>query len=84
MIDLPEGSVRLATNGHTEIQAYINEQQKIFGTQFHPEFDRYAGNAIFLRDRALLEAHQHDVDIILNSGPSLDAGTVFFDFFLRL
>ncbi len=84
VIDLPQGSVRLATNGHTEIQAYINAQQNIFGTQFHPEFDKEAGNEIYRRDRALLEAHQHDVDAILGGGPSLDTGTVFFDFFLRL
>lgn len=84
MVELPQGSVRLATNGHTEIQAYINTQQNLFGTQFHPEFDQDSGNAIFLRDRALLEAHQHDVDMILSSGPSLDTGPVFFNFFLSL
>jgi GMP synthase (glutamine-hydrolysing) len=83
VIALPEGSDLLATNGHTEIQAYINEEQQLFGTQFHPEFDKEAGDKIFLRDRTLLEAHQYDVDAILQNGPSLDTGRVFFDFFLR-
>ena len=37
--ELPEGSELLATNSHTRIQAYINYEQRLFGTQFHPEFD---------------------------------------------
>lgn len=82
VIELPEGSVCLATNEHTKIQAYINQEQKLFGTQFHPEFDKESGDAIFLRDRALLEDHHYDVEAILQRGPSLDTGNVFFNFFL--
>jgi GMP synthase-like glutamine amidotransferase len=82
VVKLPEGSELLATNEHTAIQAYVNEDQKIFGTQFHPEFDKEAGDKIFLRDRALLESHHYDVETILKRGPSLDTGKVFFNFFL--
>lgn len=83
VVNLPDGSDLLATNEHTEIQAYVNEDQKIFGTQFHPEFDKESGDKIFVRDRALLENHHYDMDAILSGEPSLDAGRVFFDFFLR-
>ena len=38
--EIPPGSVLLATNAHTEIQTYVNYEQRLFGTQFHPEFDR--------------------------------------------
>ena len=81
--ELPKGSVLLATNTHTKIQAYINTEQRLFGSQFHPEFDREAGNRIFLRDRELLASHHFDAEKIVEGGPSLDTGKVFYDFFLR-
>ena len=80
--ELPEGSDLLATNDHTEKQAYINHEQRVFGTQFHPEFDKNAGDEIFLRDRELLEQHNYDIEAVVKGSPSLDSGRVFFDFFL--
>ena len=53
VIQLPEGSELLATNSHTKIQAYINYEQRLFGTQFHPEFDKEAGDKIFLDNKPL-------------------------------
>ena len=81
--EIPRGSELLATNAHTEIQAYVNYEQRLFGTQFHPEFDREPGNEIYLRDRKLLEKNGYDVDEILKGGPSLEAGKIFFGFFLE-
>ena len=82
--ELPEGSELLATNPHTGIQAYINYVQRLFGTQFHPEFDQEAGNRIYVHDRALLEKHGYDVDAMIKQGPSFDTGRVLFGFFLGL
>lgn len=83
VVELPEGSELLATNEHTEIQGYINSEQKLFGTQFHPEFDKEAGDELFLRDRDLLEKHNNNVEEIVKGRPSIDTGRIFFDFFLR-
>jgi len=83
VIELPEGSELLATNAHTNTQGYINYEHKLLGTQFHPEFDREIGNRIFLEDRELLENHNYNVDEIVTRGPSIDAGTIFFGFFLQ-
>ena len=82
VIEMPIGSELLATNEHTEIQAYINYEQKLLGTQFHPEFDKEAGDKLFLEDRELLEVNNYDVDEILNGNPSMDAGNIFFGYFL--
>jgi GMP synthase (glutamine-hydrolysing) len=82
--ELPEGSELLATNPHSSIQAYINDEQRLFGTQFHPEFDRETGNKILLQDRNLLEGNGYDVDAIVKQGPSFDTGNVLFGFFLGL
>ncbi len=80
--ELPEGSIALATNPHTSTQAYLNYDQRLLGTQFHPEFDQEAGNKIFLKDRVLLEEYNYNVDDIIKQGPSFDAGKLFFGFFL--
>jgi GMP synthase-like glutamine amidotransferase len=82
VIQLPEGSKLLATNQHSEVQAYMNQKLRLFGTQFHPEFDKENGNKAYLADRANLEKHQFNVDKIVKEGPSFDAGTRLFDFFL--
>lgn len=79
---VPEGSELLATSPHSRIQAYVNYEQHLFGTQFHPEFDKETGNRMFLEDRELLEKNGYDVDAMIKLGPSLDTGTVFFGFFL--
>jgi GMP synthase-like glutamine amidotransferase len=82
--ELPEGSQLLAINQHTEIQAYVNYEQRLFGTQFHPEFDRETGNELFLEDRQLLERHNRNVDDMIKSGPSIEAGKIFFGYFLKI
>jgi GMP synthase (glutamine-hydrolysing) len=81
--ELPEGSELLATNQHSRIQAFINYEQRLFGTQFHPEFDRETGNRIFLEDRELLADNNYNADDLIKRGPSFDAGNVFFGLFLR-
>jgi GMP synthase-like glutamine amidotransferase len=81
--ELPEGSELLATNQHTRIQAYINKDQTLFSTQFHPEFDKEAGNNWFLDDRELLEKNNYDVDELVKQGPSIDSGRIFFHFFIE-
>ena len=83
VIELPEGSNLLATNEHTDIQSFINTEQNLFGTQFHPEFDKVAGDKIYLKDRKLLETHNYSVEDIIKRSPSLDTGRVFFDYFLN-
>jgi GMP synthase-like glutamine amidotransferase len=80
---LPEGSELWATSPHSRVQAYINHEQRLFGTQFHPEFDRKTGNQIFLEDRELLEENGYDADKLIKQGPSFDVGNVFFGFFLK-
>ena len=82
VVELPEGSELVATNEHAPIQAYINREQNLFGMQFHPEFDLEIGNKIYLRDKALIEAHGYDVAEMVGERPSLDTGTVFFGRFL--
>ena len=82
VIELPEGSVPLATNGHTEIQSFINTEQNLVGTQFHPEIDKETGDKIFRQDRKQLEAHNYSVEELVKGSPSFDTGRVFFDYFL--
>lgn len=82
--DLPEGSQLLATNPHSEIQAYVNFGRRLLGTQFHPEFDRETGNKIYLDDRQLLEKHSYNVDGMIKGSPSFETGKVFFGFFFDL
>jgi len=82
VIELPEGSELLATNKHTKIQAYINNKQRLFGTQFHPEFDKQAGDKIFLEDKSL--HHKLNAHDMIKRGPSFQAGKVLFGFFLGM
>jgi GMP synthase (glutamine-hydrolysing) len=79
---LPPGSIIVATSEHCRIQAFLNDDLLLFGTQFHPEFDRDDGNLQFQHDRKLLEANGYDADLIISSGPTVDAGRVFIGFFL--
>ena len=79
--ELPAGSELWATSPHTRIQAYLNRDQRLLGTQFHPEFDREAGNGIYRKDRALLERHGYDVEALIQGGPSFETGKVLFGFF---
>jgi len=79
---LPEGSKILATNNHSQIQAYINDDKHLLGTQFHPEINLRQGNNYFLYDRPLLKEHGYDVDAMVQQTPTCDALKVFFGFFL--
>jgi GMP synthase-like glutamine amidotransferase len=83
VIAFPDGSELIATNSHTNIQAYINYEQKLIGTQFHPEFDKEAGDKLFLDDSALLERNNFNVDEIVSRNPTIDAGRIFFSYFLQ-
>lgn len=82
--ELPEGSVPLATNEHTEIQTFINTEQKLIGTQFHPEIEKETGDKIFKQDREQLEAHNYSVEELIKGSPSFDTARVFFDYFLNV
>jgi len=82
VIDLPIGSELLATNKHSKVQAYINYEFHLLGTQFHPEFNKLSGNNYFLDDRKFIEKHHFDVDKMIQHEPSFDTGKVFFNFFL--
>jgi GMP synthase (glutamine-hydrolysing) len=81
--ELSEGSQIIATNDHSKIQAYINFDMRLLGTQFHPEINLRQGNNYFLNDRNLLESHGFDVDAIVKQTPTFDTPKVFFEFFLR-
>ena len=82
VIELPEGSELLATNEHTQVQAFVNYEHLLLGTQFHPEFDKESGDKLFQKDKECLERHGFDLQEILSHGPSFDVGRTFFDFFL--
>ena len=82
VVDLPPGSEIMSANGHTDIQAFINKEMNLLGTQFHPEFNKEMGDSIFRRDREIIEKHHYHVDKLIQGTPSFDAGRVFFDFFL--
>jgi len=84
VIALPERSVVLATNEHSQIQAYINRDRRLLGTQFHPEFDRDAGNNIYLNDRALLEKNGYDIKELITGAPTFDTGKVVFGVFFSI
>ncbi len=81
--ETPEGSELWATNTHCRVQAYINCEQHLLGTQFHPEFDLEIGNQIYLDDRELLEKNGYSADELVKQGPSFEVGRVFFDHFLE-
>jgi GMP synthase (glutamine-hydrolysing) len=84
VIEIPPGSQLLATNAHTHIQAYVNFEWHLLGIQFHPEFDREAGNKIYLEDRKLLEKNGYNVDEMVKGGPSFETGKTLFGFFFTL
>ena len=82
--ELPEGSQLLATNAYSDIQAYVNFEQRLLGTQFHPEFDREKGNQLYEEDKELLGKHNYNVDEMIKGGPSFETGKVFFGYFMRM
>ena len=84
VIELPPGSEILATNDHTRIQAFRSEERGLFGTQFHPEFDLNEGNRVFQENADKLRNKGFDVEKILRSTPTIDAGNVFFGHFMAM
>ncbi len=83
VVMLPEGSEITMTNQHSEIQAFVNKPLNLFGVQFHPEFDLHVGNDLIEDCRKLFEEHGIDVNAVLKGSPSIDAGKVFFSYFMR-
>jgi len=83
VIKLPQGSVITATNHHTEIQAFFNSELRLFGTQFHPEFDRDSGNRCFADDPEIFAINGIDIKKTLQDGPGFNTGKVVFDHFLK-
>jgi GMP synthase (glutamine-hydrolysing) len=80
---VPPGAEVIATNSHTEIQAFIDQERRLLGVQFHPEFDKEEGNQIFSSLSDELRTHGYQPEGVITGGPSIEAGTIFFDFFLR-
>jgi GMP synthase-like glutamine amidotransferase len=83
IVNLPSGSVITATNQHTEIQAFFNRDIKLFGTQFHPEFDREAGNRCFANDPDIFRKNSIDLNRTLASGPGFNTGEIIFGHFVK-
>ena len=83
VVALPYGAEIIATSRHTKIQGFIDRARRIFGLQFHPEFIRKDGYALLLKERRLLEENGIDVDAIQADGPNIDAGRIFFGYFMN-
>jgi GMP synthase (glutamine-hydrolysing) len=83
VVELPMWSELLATNAHSHIQAFINFELKLLGTQFHPEFNEAKGNAFFRKDKALLEQEGYRLEDILAEKPTMDSRKTFFEFFIE-
>ena len=80
---IPDTSELIATNCHTEIQGFIDRKKNLFSLQFHPEFTRIQGNRLFLKEARLLQENGIDLASVLDDGPSIDTGRVFFEYFLN-
>lgn len=83
VVKLPPDSVITASNSHTKIQAFVNLKMKLFGTQFHPEFDRESGNKVFADDAELFNKNGISLEKTLASGPDFETGKVIFSHFLK-
>ena len=83
VVKLPRGSVVTATNSHTAIQGFYNGDLKLFGTQFHPEFDRESGNRCFRDDPEIFAVNGIDMEKTLQRGPDFNTGEVVFSHFLK-
>ncbi len=83
VIQLPVGSILLATNPHTKVQAYMNVEYRLLGTQFHPEFDKIDGDQYFIHDREFIEKNNYQVNDIVKLGPTFNVGKTFFNYFLN-
>jgi len=83
VVSLPEGSSVFAGTAHTRVQGYLCGSPWILGLQFHPEFDREAGNRTFMGDPELLRRNGLDPAEVTSSGPTMDCGTIFFGYYAR-
>ncbi len=83
VMKIPDTSEVIATNAHTEIQGFIDWEKNLFSLQFHPEFTRDEGNQLFLKEAELLEDNGIDLQSVLDDGPSIEVGKVFFEYFLN-
>jgi GMP synthase-like glutamine amidotransferase len=82
VVSLPDGAVVAGWSEHTLIQAFVDEQLRLFGVQFHPEFDGETGNRHFLKDSAAIAAQGASAEEIVREGPEPPADGRFFGFFL--
>ena len=80
---IPDTSEVIATNDHTDIQGFTDREKNLFSLQFHPEFTRAEGNSLFLKETRLLEDNGIDLASVIDDGPSIEAGKVFFEYFLN-
>ena len=83
VLKIPDTSEVIAANAHTDIQGFIDREKNLFSLQFHPEFTRTDGNELFLKEARLLADNGIDLASILDDGPSIEAGKVFFEYFLN-
>ncbi len=83
VLQLPEGSIITATNPHTRIQAFVNMEMKLMGTQFHPEFDRITGNRCYSDDPEIFSRNGISLEDTISQGPDLNTGEVIFGHFLK-
>ena len=83
VLAIPQTAELIARNGHTEIQAFIDRKKNLFSMQFHPEFARSEGNRFFSEEAKLLKDNGIDLQSVLDDGPSIDTGNIFFGYFLN-
>lgn len=81
--EIPDTSEIIARNAHTDIQGFIDRKMNLFSLQFHPEFTRADGNGLFLEEARLLADNGIDLQSILDNGPSIETGQVFFEYFFN-
>jgi len=83
VLTIPDSSEVISRNAHTSIQAFIDRELNLFSMQFHPEFTRGEGNRLFSGEAKLLKENGVDLQAVLDDGPSIDAGKVFFGYFFK-
>lgn len=81
---IPAGAFLLARSAVSGIQAFLDRDRGVLGTQFHPEFFARTGNTQFLLDSSLFTKHGMNIDTVLASAPERDAGALFLGYFLRM
>ncbi|MBN1335765.1 MAG: type 1 glutamine amidotransferase [Deltaproteobacteria bacterium] len=70
VVALPPGARRIAWNGHTRVQGFLDRARRLVGVQFHPEFDEGSGNRVFREAADLLERNGLSADRVTVGGPS--------------